>query len=139
MTERIPETVVEGAGAQEPWSAVEGARAAAQRLTKQAGALVRGMANLVASPDARSEQICAAARNAIFWDLAVPRNRVSVHCDQDWLTLTGAVDRAYQRSAAEADALRTPGVRGVTNAIIVRAQDTGSAQDASSAPAIDAA
>ena len=37
------------------------------------------------------------------------------------MTLTGEVERAYQRSAAEADVLRVDGVRGVTNAITVGA------------------
>jgi osmotically-inducible protein OsmY len=123
MTERNRDIFSENAGAQEPWSVVEGARAATQHLTKQTDALGRGAADLGASPDARGEQMAAEARNAIFWDLAVPRNRISVHCDHGWLTLTGAVDRAYQRSAAEADVVRVAGVRGVTNAIIVRAQD----------------
>ena len=70
-------------------------------------------------PDARRERIAAEARNAIFWDLTVPRDRVSVRCDQGWVTLTGSVERAYQRSAAEADVRRVPGVVGVTNAITV--------------------
>jgi len=47
----------------------------------------------------------------------VPRHRVVAHCDGGWVTLTGEVERAYQRSAAEADVLRVEGVRGVTNAI----------------------
>jgi osmotically-inducible protein OsmY len=130
MTERNHEISNERAGAQEPWSAVEGARAATQSVTKQASG--RGAVSFDASPDARREQIAAEARNAIFWDLAVPRNRVSVHCDHGWVTLTGAVDRAYQRSAAEADVLRVAGVRGVTNAIIVAEQkaDLASAIDA---------
>jgi osmotically-inducible protein OsmY len=126
MTERSREIIVESPGALEPWSAVAtrytATRYTATRYTaKQAAG--RGATEFEVSPDSRREQIAGEARNAIFWDLAVPRNRVSVHCDYGWLTLTGVVERAYQRSAAEADVLRVPGVRGVTNAIIVRAQD----------------
>jgi osmotically-inducible protein OsmY len=131
MTERSREISGESAGAVEPWSAVEGARAATRSATHQGAS--RGAISFDASLDAQREQIAAEARNAIFWDLAVPRNRVSVHCDHGWVTLTGAVERAYQRSAAEADVLRVAGVRGVTNAIIV------AAQAADFAPAIDAA
>ena len=58
-----------------------------------------------------------AVANALHWDFAVPRHRVVAHCDRGWVTLTGEVERAYQRSAAEADVRRVEGVRGVTNAI----------------------
>ena len=36
----------------------------------------------------------------------LPRDRVVVRCDDGWVTLTGEVERAYQRSSAEADVLR---------------------------------
>jgi osmotically-inducible protein OsmY len=63
--------------------------------------------------------VADAVANALHWDLALPRHRVVAHCEDGWVTLTGEVERAYQRSAAEADALRVEGVRGVTNAIKV--------------------
>jgi osmotically-inducible protein OsmY len=125
MTERSREIFDESAGALEPWSAVVGAGAAKQFTAKQPAG--RDSPDFEVSPDPRREQIAAEARNAIFWDLAVPRNRVRVHCEHGWLTLTGVVERSYQRSAAEADVLRVPGVRGVTNAIIVATQEAGPA------------
>ena len=63
--------------------------------------------------------VADAVANALHWDLALPRDRIVAHCDGGWVTLSGEVERAYQRSAAEADALRVDGVRGVTNAITV--------------------
>jgi osmotically-inducible protein OsmY len=66
-----------------------------------------------------ADAVAEAVANALHWDLALPRYRVVAHCDRGWVTLTGEVERAYQRSAAEADALRVEGVRGVTNAITV--------------------
>jgi len=65
--------------------------------------------------------VADAVANALHWDFALPRHRVVAHCDRGWVTLTGEVERAYQRSAAEADVLRVDGVRGVTNAITVGA------------------
>jgi osmotically-inducible protein OsmY len=59
--------------------------------------------------------------NSLYWDLALPRDRVHAQCEKGWVTLTGEVERAYQRSSAEADVLRVCGVVGVTNAIIVAA------------------
>jgi osmotically-inducible protein OsmY len=64
-----------------------------------------------------NHRVAEAVANALHWDFAVPRHRVFAHCDGGWVTLTGEVERAYQRSAAEADVLRVEGVRGVTNAI----------------------
>jgi hyperosmotically inducible protein len=62
--------------------------------------------------------------NSLYWDLALPRDRVHAQCEKGWVTLTGEVERAYQRSSAEADVLRVRGVIGVTNAIIVAATAT---------------
>jgi osmotically-inducible protein OsmY len=67
------------------------------------------------------DTIAEAVANALHWDLALPRHRVVARCEGGWVTLTGEVERGYQRSAAEADVLRVVGVRGVTNAITVGA------------------
>jgi osmotically-inducible protein OsmY len=67
--------------------------------------------------------------NAIYWDLAVPRDRLDVDVDNGWVTVSGLVDLPYQRSCAEYDAKSVPGVVGVTNRI--RLAD---AQAASSRP-----
>ncbi len=58
---------------------------------------------------------------SLFWDLTIPRDRVSVEEDRGLITLQGKVERAYQRACAEADARRVPGVIGVRNEIAVRA------------------
>ena len=61
--------------------------------------------------------------NALYWDLAVPRHRVTAKVDGGWVTLQGIVERAYQRSCAEADVRRVPGVISVQNEIAVRAME----------------
>ena len=55
--------------------------------------------------------------NALHWDLAVPRDRLKVEVENGWVTMSGIVDRLYQRSCAESDARRVPGVVGVINQI----------------------
>ncbi len=55
--------------------------------------------------------------NALYWDLAVPQHRVRVEVINGWVTLSGVVDRPYQRNCAESDARRVPGVVGVANQI----------------------
>ncbi len=65
------------------------------------------------------EDVAAKVLNALYWDLAVPSDRVSAKCERGWVTLTGEVDRPYQKSSAEADVRKVCGVVGVTNQISV--------------------
>jgi osmotically-inducible protein OsmY len=60
---------------------------------------------------------------ALHWDLAVPRDRVQVSVARGWVTLTGRVVRAYEKSHAEAVARMTPGAGGVTNKITCLPED----------------
>jgi BON domain len=62
--------------------------------------------------------------NALYWDLAVPSDHLSVTLEKGWVTISGAVACSYQRSSAEADVRRVSDVRGVTNAIEI--ESTGS-------------
>lgn len=74
----------------------------------------------LALPDQRhgqDEQIQFAVTTALLWDLAVPRHRVAVRVSRGWVTLTGKVERAYEKSCAEADARTISGVIGVINQI----------------------
>ena len=64
----------------------------------------------------------AEVANALYWDLAIPRYRVTVQVDGGLVTLQGNVDRAYQRSFAEAIARRVAGVMSVKNNIAVCAE-----------------
>ena len=59
--------------------------------------------------------------NSLYWDLAVPPHMVNVEVENGFVTLHGEVERTYQRSCAEEDVRRVPGVIGVTNEIVVRA------------------
>jgi len=55
--------------------------------------------------------------NALHWDLAVPRHRLRVDVKDGWVTMSGRVDLPYQRTCAESDARKVPGVVGVINQI----------------------
>ena len=63
------------------------------------------------------EDVRVRVLNALYWDLAVPRDRLNVDVENGWVTVSGMVDLAYQRSCAESDAKSVPGVVGVTNRI----------------------
>lgn len=59
--------------------------------------------------------------NALYWDLAIPRDRVIAKVDEGSVTLQGVVERPYQKSYAEAVVRRVPGVIVVKNEISVKA------------------
>jgi len=63
------------------------------------------------------DNVQASVLNALQWDLAVPPHTVKVEVENGWVTISGTVDRSYQRACAESDARRIPGVAGVTNQI----------------------
>jgi len=82
-----------------------------------------------------NDPIADAVANALHWDLSLPRDRIVVRCDSGWVTLSGVVERAYQRSSAEADAMRVHGVRGVTNTITIVAPPLAIAQESKASEA----
>jgi osmotically-inducible protein OsmY len=61
--------------------------------------------------------------NALHWDLAIPRYRVTAEVESGVVTLHGIVERAYLRSYAESIVRRVSGVIGVRNKIAVRVAD----------------
>ena len=65
-------------------------------------------------------EIRTAVANALHWDMAIPRNSVTADIDGGWVILQGTVEKAYQKSCAEADVRRVKGVIGVRNEIAVR-------------------
>lgn len=54
------------------------------------------------------------------WDSLIPEKRVQVKVEKGWVTLSGEVAWQYQKRAAESDAGKITGVRGVTNLMIVK-------------------
>ena len=65
----------------------------------------------------QSEDMRVRVLNALYWDLAVPRDRLNVDVENGWVTVSGMVDLPYQRACAESDAKSVAGVAGVTNLI----------------------
>ena len=74
---------------------------------------------LLTSYERTDTDIAQAVVAALRWNTFVPVDRVTVAVSNGWLTLGGAVEWQYQRTAA-ADAVRNlTGVNGVTNDIVV--------------------
>jgi osmotically-inducible protein OsmY len=68
------------------------------------------------------DQIAEAVLDRLAWDVSVPSNSVQVTVDQGWVTLTGIVERHFQRQAAEENVRRLQGVVGVSNQIAIKPQ-----------------
>jgi len=85
---------------------------------------VRGyVEDLIVMPHAdlhSDDAIAAQVANVLDWDALLPKGAVKVKVEKGWVTLTGDLEWAYQRIAAESGLRRLHGVRGVTNLIMIR-------------------
>jgi osmotically-inducible protein OsmY len=68
------------------------------------------------------DQIAKRASDILNWDVLVPTGVVDVLVEDGWVTLSGNVDRYFQKTAAEDDVRKLSGVRGVTNKITIRSR-----------------
>jgi osmotically-inducible protein OsmY len=89
---------------------VKGVRALAQDIEVE----------LPTSKKTADDEIAARALKILEWDILVPSDRISVKADHGVVTLSGEVDRLYQRDEAERDIWRLSGVRDVVNLVKVR-------------------
>lgn len=84
---------------------------------------VKGIANeiVVRSKTERSDtDIAESAVNALRWNVMVPSDHVTVRVEKGWLTLQGEVRWDYERRAAERAVRNLPGVKGISNLLVVR-------------------
>lgn len=101
---------------------------AAKRAAERAAARVRGVravsSQLAVKPAGMTERtdadIAWAAANALAWSALVPQDRIAVSVTDGWVLLEGAVERRFQKLAAEDAVADLAGVVGVTNLIALR-------------------
>lgn len=98
-------------------------RAAEYAVAKVAG--VKAVAEdiqvkLPTSTKRSDTEIAHAVINALKWDTEVPDELLKVKVENGWVTLNGALDFFYQKSAAERCVRFLTGVKGVTNLISVK-------------------
>jgi len=65
-------------------------------------------------------EIATAAAYALKVNWQVPRDKVKVKVKEGWVTLTGALKWNYEREAAQNAMHPLPGIRGITNCIIIK-------------------
>jgi osmotically-inducible protein OsmY len=75
---------------------------------------------LPGSSERTDADIARAAENALVWNASVPDGRIKVTVEKAFLTLEGAVDWQFQKSAADEAVRHLTGVKGVTNLITVK-------------------
>jgi osmotically-inducible protein OsmY len=101
---------------------------AVKRAVERAAGRVRGVravsSQLEVKPTGTAERtdadIAWAAANALAWNALIPQERISVSVSQAWIVLEGAVQRRFQKMAAEDAVADLAGVVGVTNLIAVQ-------------------
>lgn len=64
--------------------------------------------------------IAQRALQVLSWDIEVPNDKVKVKVEKGVVTLSGNLEWHYQRSAAEADLRKLPGVIGLNNDIVIK-------------------
>jgi osmotically-inducible protein OsmY len=64
--------------------------------------------------------IAQRALQVLSWDIEVPNDKVKVKVEKGVVTLSGNLEWYYQRSAAEADLRKLPGVIGLNNDILIK-------------------
>jgi osmotically-inducible protein OsmY len=80
--------------------------------------------NIVVRLPTKSErddlEITRLAVNALDLNSLIPRDQVKVVVKEGWVTLTGEVEREYQKQEAESTISRITGIKGLTNNIQVK-------------------
>ena len=112
--------VVTLSGAVESWSTRNAAEEATQRVSGVAAIANELTVRLSTMYERTDADIAAAAAGALHWHVAVPRDRVQVTVVNGRVTLSGEVDRQFQKATAGDVVQHLWGVTGVSNDIVVR-------------------
>lgn len=76
-----------------------------------------------ARPEFSDERITAMALGALERENLAPGRRMSVSVERGWITLSGRASHPVERSAAECVVRYVPGVKGVTNRLVIALAD----------------
>ncbi|HTD28766.1 MAG TPA: BON domain-containing protein [Xanthomonadaceae bacterium] len=68
--------------------------------------------------------IASSVENVLQWTTYLPNDRIKVMVEGGWVTLSGEVDRDYQRQTAVAAVRYLLGVTGVSDQIVIKPQVT---------------
>jgi len=105
------------------WEKYEAVKAA-KRLSGVKAVVDEIEVKLPGSSERTDTDIAEAAVRALKNNLSVPHDKIKVTVREGWLTLEGAVDWQYQKTAAESSVRYLVGVKGVSNLITVKPRVT---------------
>ena len=100
----------------EKWNAEQ----AAQRVSGVKGVAIDLDVALPGEAEYTDAELARRAIAALEWSISVPRDAVKVRVEDGWVTLSGDVDWAYARDAAESCLRGLIGIKGVINNVSVR-------------------
>ena len=116
----VEDGIVTLAGHIESYAEKWAAERAAQRVAGVKGVAVELDVVLPGSTRRTDADIAKAVTSALEWSIAVPRERIKVRVEDGWVTLSGDVEWAYAREAAESCVRSLIGIKGVINNIEIR-------------------
>jgi osmotically-inducible protein OsmY len=96
------------------------AEAAVRRVHGVKGIAEELEVHLSLSMKKSDDEIAAAALDSLSWNVFVPRDAVAVKVEKGWVTLTGHVEKRFQREAASRDIRHLLGVVGVSNEVQIQ-------------------
>ena len=74
-------------------------------------------------PEYSDDRIASLALGALERENLDSKQRMTVFVDRGWLTISGHASHSVERSAAECVVRCVPGVRGVTNRLVIALAD----------------
>ena len=107
-------------GEVESYAEKHAAETAARRVKGVVGIAQEIKVQLPFERERGDDQIAEAVLDRLAWDVSVPSDSIQVTVAQGWVTLSGSVDRHFQRQAAEQNVHRLQGVVGVSNHISLK-------------------
>jgi osmotically-inducible protein OsmY len=100
----------------EKWKAEQ----AAQRVSGVKALAIDMTVKLSQLGERTDADIAGSARNALSWTKSLPADGVQVMVEDGWITLSGTVTWNYQRLDAHESVRLLPGVKGVSNQMMVK-------------------
>jgi osmotically-inducible protein OsmY len=99
------------------------AEKAAQRVAGVKAVVEKTEVELPFSFKRTDQDIASSILHMFKWNIQVPDELVKVNVEKGWVELSGEVEWAFQKKAAEKAVRGITGVRGVTNAIALKVKD----------------
>ncbi|MGE8225130.1 MAG: BON domain-containing protein [Stenotrophomonas sp.] len=116
----VKDGIVTLAGHVDSYAEKVAAEKAAARVNGVKAIAVEMDVRLVISSQRYDADIAKSAINALEWSTLVPDGSVNVMVEGGWITLTGVVTWAFQRSAANIAVRHLVGVKGITDGIKIK-------------------